>query len=835
MGPPLRTSTPARNGWPRLFTQSPHFLNDKDERRALEYCPIVEPPAVSGEFRVRTRRQLLKRSEGRFLLITGAWAIFGIACVAGVHLQGAAPPAEEGQRIAKVVIHGNERVTAHRILGQMKLRDGSVYTPTAADEDLKRIYNLGEFDNVVLRPQAEAEGLVLLVEVTERPVLKALEFVGNRKYKDKDLQSVVGVAPGALIDRHKIFTAIHGIEEKYHESGYYFASVLLDEKQLAEAQTARYTITEGPRVRVRKIAFTGNHSISAAELQGKMTTKTWFPIFVSGAFDEDQLDHDVAAVRNHYVDQGFLDVRVQRELVFSADKTALTIRMVVEEGTRYRVQSVAITGVQRFSRSLLQKQLTLKPGTYYTADKARKDAELIHDTYGEIGYIDSSVQPVLDFAEEPGTADLTYKVDEGSPVRIGQVRIEGNRLTQDKVIRRELRFFPEEPVNTKLIDKARKHLEGLGLFKPDSINITTLPTGDPAVRDILVRVEETDTSNFILGAGISSNSGVLGNISLVNRNFDASDWPKSNEAFWRGESFRGAGQYLGLILEPGTELQRYRLDFREPRLWDSTWGFNSSTFFFTRDRDTYREQRVGEDFGFSKELWETVAVFANFRVEGIDIKSIDAGAPKDLLDVKGGSLLTSIEIGITKDTSDSYLMPTEGYRATTSVEQAGAMGGDYTFTKYHIDGRKYWTVTKDVLDRKSVLSVHGYVGFTGSDTPIFERFYAGGTGTIRGFKFRGVGPRSGKTELGGDFMALACAEYQFPIFEKTFNGVLFFDSGTVEKDITVKTWRASVGFGIRFIVPFFGPVPFSFDFGIPIAKDSQDKTQVFSFSIGTAF
>ena len=764
-----------------------------------------------------------------------ALAIFAIACVTGVHFLGAAQPAEEGQRIAKVVIRGNSRVTSHRILGQMRLHDGSVYTPAAADEDLKRIYNLGEFDNVVLRPQAEAEGLVLVVEVTERPVLKALEFVGNRKFKDKDLASVVGVAPGALIDRHKIFTAIRGIEDKYHEKGYYFASVLLDEKELAEAQTARYTITEGPRVRVRKIEFVGNHSIAHAELEGKMSTKPWFPIFISGAFDEDQLEHDVAAVRNYYVDQGFLDVRVQRELVFSPDKTALTIRMVVEEGTRYRIQSVAITGVQRFSRSLLQKQLTLKPGAYYTADKARKDAENIHDTYGEVGYIDSTVQPVLDFAEEPGTADLTYKVEEGSPVRIGQVRIEGNRLTQDKVIRRELRFYPEEPVNTKLIDKAKKHLEGLGLFKQDSIQITTLPTGDPSVRDVLVRVEETETSNLILGAGISSNSGVLGNISLVNRNFDANDWPKSNEAFWRGESFRGAGQYMGLILEPGTQLQRYRLDFREPRLWDSTVGFNSSTFFFVRDWDTYREERVGEDFGFSKELWETLSVFSNFRVEGIDITHVDAGVPKDLLDVKGTSLLTSIQLGITKDTSDSYLMPTEGYRATTAVEQAGAMGGDYTFTKYTADVHKYWTITKDVLDRRSVLSARGFVGFTGSDTPIFERFYAGGTGTIRGFKFRGVGPREGKTEEGGDFMALACAEYQFPIFEKTFNGVLFFDSGTVEKDITVKTWRASVGFGIRFIVPFFGPVPFSFDFGFPIAKGDEDRTQIFSFSIGTAF
>jgi outer membrane protein assembly complex protein YaeT len=461
---------------------------------------------------------------------------------------------------------------------------------------------------------------------------------------------------------------------------------------------------------------------------------------------------------------------------------------------------------------------------------------MIRDTYGEVGYIETVIQPSVDFAEEPGTVELTFKVEEGRPVRIGQVRIEGNRLTQDKVIRRELRFYPEEPVNTKLVEMGRKRLEGLGIFKPESVHITTLATADPDVRDVLVRVEETETTNLILGAGISSNSGVLGNVSIVNRNFDLSDVPKSSDQFWRGESYRGAGQYLGLILEPGTELQRYRLDFREPRLWDSTVGFSSSTFFFTRDRDTYDEQRVGENFGFSKELWETVSAFVNFRVEGIDIKNVRASAPQDLKDVAGTSLLTSIELGLVKDTTDSYLFPTEGYRASGSVEQACAMGGDYTFTKVNVDARKYWTVTRDVLDRKSTLAVRGHAGFIpGEDAPIFERFYAGGTGSIRGFKFRGVGPREGKTELGGSFMALASAEYQFPIFEKVFSGVLFLDTGTVEKKITVTTWRASVGFGIRFSIPFFGPVPFSFDFGFPISKGDGDKTEIFSFSIGTAF
>jgi outer membrane protein insertion porin family len=152
-----------------------------------------------------------------------------------------------------------------------------------------------------------------------------------------------------------------------------------------------------------------------------------------------------------------------------------------------------------------------------------------------------------------------------------------------------------------------------------------------------------------------------------------------------------------------------------------------------------------------------------------------------------------------------------------------------------VDARRYWTVTRDVLDRRSVFAVRGRLGYLLSDAPIFERFYAGGYGSLRGFDFRGVGPRQLDTAVGGDFLALASAEYSFPILEKNLTGVVFLDMGTVEDSFTIGTWRSTVGVGIRFSVPFFGPVPFAFDFGFPITKDSDDEEQVFSFSVGTSF
>jgi outer membrane protein insertion porin family len=311
--------------------------------------------------------------------------------------------------------------------------------------------------------------------------------------------------------------------------------------------------------------------------------------------------------------------------------------------------------------------------------------------------------------------------------------------------------------------------------------------------------------------------------------------PESSEEFWRGEAFRGAGQLFQIVLEPGTELQRYRVDFREPHLADSDISLSLSGFFFQRQRDSYDERRIGGNIGFGKEIREDLHAFLNLRMEAIDISDVDADAAEDVFDVEGNSTLTSAEVGLLKDTTDSIFFPTEGYRLRGSVEQAGALGGSYTFTRFELDGRRYWTVTQDVLDRRSVLAVRGHVGFISGDAPIFERFYAGGQGSLRGFEFRGVGPHEADTFIGGDFLALASAEYSFPLFEKNLTGVFFLDTGTVEEDIGLSTWRASAGFGIRFTVPFFGPVPFAFDFAVPIAKDDDDETQVFSFTIGTAF
>jgi outer membrane protein insertion porin family len=165
------------------------------------------------------------------------------------------------------------------------------------------------------------------------------------------------------------------------------------------------------------------------------------------------------------------------------------------------------------------------------------------------------------------------------------------------------------------------------------------------------------------------------------------------------------------------------------------------------------------------------------------------------------------------------------------------LGGDFDFGRPTAGIAWYKTLRTDIFDRKSVLALHADTGMIVGDAPVFERFYAGGFGSLRGFSYRGISPRAGimKNKVGGDFIFLTGAEYSFPLYGKNFRGVTFLDMGTVEENVTITTWRAAVGVGLRINVDFFGPVPIVLDFGFPIADDDQDDTQVFNFAFGASF
>jgi len=762
-----------------------------------------------------------------------------LALLIGAGGSALAQEARDGMNVKRVEIEGLHSISEGFVRRVIKTRPGQPYTEAQAQEDVRELWRTRKFVDVRARAAVEENQAVLVFYVQEKPEIRSLEVEGNKRFSATELFQELPFAAGSVLDRFEVNRGRENLLLKYEKAGYYYAEVTLDEAALSAENRVLYRIIEGPRVKTRRIAFEGVGAFPEPQLRFKVKTQTYFWIFRAGAFDEETAERDALELQTFYRNEGFLDARVGYRLDFdSVERTDLTVVFVVEEGQRYRLNDFVFRGNEAFTQERIRDALQLKPGDLLRDETLREDVRRVTDLYGEIGYVEARVGTSFEYLEQAAVANVVFDVVERTRSRFGRVTIRGNTRTQDRVVRRELRFYPGEDYNTVKARQGERGLMDTGLFS--RATVTPLEDIDGS-REALVEVEEAETVQFLIGAGISTDSGVIGSLTIDNRNFDLFDWPRDFGEFFRGQSFRGAGQRLRFQAEPGSEVSRFRIDFTEPYLLDRPLRLGTSLYLFQRERESYDEDRIGTVISLGKR-YETGpladwAIEGALRLEEIEIGDLRPLAANDILDMKGSNFLTSLKGTLARDTTDSRLIPTEGYRVAFSWEQVGALGGAYDFGKPTVSAAWYKTLRTDVFDRKSVLALRGDLGWIVGDAPVFERYFGGGFGSIRGFDFQGVSPRAGlfHDRVGGDFIVLTGGEYSFPLYAETVRGVTFLDMGTVEEGFEITSWRASVGFGLRVIIPFLGPVPMVFDFGWPIAEDERDDNRVFNFSFGASF
>ncbi len=355
--------------------------------------------------------------------------------------------------------------------------------------------------------------------------------------------------------------------------------------------------------------------------------------------------------------------------------------------------------------------------------------------------------------------------------------------------------------------------------------------GTPVPLDILV--EEARTGRFMFGAGVNSDAGVTGQITVDERNFDIFGFPTSWEEIANGEAFRGRGQAFRLEAIPGNRVQRYLVSFTEPYLFWTPISLNLSAFLYDRGYYDWTESRAGGRVGLGYRLTPDLSVSAGLRLEEVRIKNPRVLGVEELDEVLGNSDFYSSQFSVRHDTRDLPFSPTEGHLIELKYEQAF---GEYDYPRGEFDIRKYFMVRErpDGSGRHTIsASLSG--GFSGSETPLFENYFAGGFSTIRGFEFRGASPVSKSVIVGGRFRLLGSVEYMMPLTaDDMIKAVAFCDYGTVEKDITINkdNFRIAPGFGFRISVPALGPAPLAFDFAFPVASADTDDEQIFSFFFG---
>lgn len=361
------------------------------------------------------------------------------------------------------------------------------------------------------------------------------------------------------------------------------------------------------------------------------------------------------------------------------------------------------------------------------------------------------------------------------------------------------------------------------------------PPNDPFA-DIIVDLEETQTGRFMVGVAVNSDAGVVGQISLDERNFDWRRFPRSMQDLRDGSAFRGGGQRFRLEAAPGTQVQRYLASWQEPYLMDTPVSLNLSGSYFDRRFDDWTEQRLGGRVGLGYQWVDRdLSGQLTYRGESVTISNVSNSAIPEYNEVLGDNALHGFGVRLVTDKRDNPFLATEGYYLSLGLEQ---VLGSFTYPRAEIDARTY-VLLRERPDHtgRHVLTFQNRTGFTGSNTPVYDRFYAGGFSTLRGFDFRGASPVvvNGGTaaEVGGDFQFINTLEYMFPLTaDDMVNGVAFIDHGTVNEDISLDNYRVAPGLGLRITVPAMGPAPIALDFAWAVAGPETDDKRVFTFNVG---
>lgn len=781
-------------------------------------------------------------------------------------------------------------------INNVRSQPGIVFDAELIRSDIRRLNRLGTFSRVEVYAGINEDGSVTMVfEVLERRVVSDVQAAGNVEVNDAEIAAVVDVVTGTPIDRFQIDRSARRIEDLYRQKGYYYARVSVDEDELRDTGLVLFRILEGDRLKVTGIRFTGNESFTDKQLRRELETKV-ATFFSKGQLDDDKLDTDIANLIEFYRDRGYLDIRADRIVQPAPNGRESIVTYIIEEGALYTLRSVQIQiatdgdNEPVFDQKQIAGLISIKAGDVYSVRELEESLEIVRSAYGQMGYVDATqTQPQTNVfraeKRDPDLpqVDLIISITEGPRYRVGEVIIQGNDLTRQEVIRRQIELRPTRPLDTTAMERSKIRLRRLRLFnertgaritpqqpgveffsevwddeylprarrpkriednesKNPSTSLSLSPDTDDTYRDVLIEIEETNTGSFDIGGAVSSDSGVIGRIALTQRNFDILDTPDSPGEFFSGRAFRGGGQTFQIELLPGNRVQTYAISLSEPYLLESKYSGSANLFYRNRDFDEFDEKRAGTRLGLGRRFGTRWSGNLTFRAEEVELSDIEPSRPMDIFKVADSNLLVGTEISLNRSTLDSITRTTRGARTDVSVEQ---VMGDFEFTKIELAHSVFIPIREDYLGRSTVLNLKGRIGYIPQDrddTPTYERFYLGGQ-SFRGFNFRTVSPKGIRNDnglasddsVGGNWLFFLGAEIEQPFYEDILAFVLFIDSGTVTFDPGLDDWRVSAGFGFRFYIPQLSPAPLALDFGFPILKEDRDESRLFTFSIDLPF
>jgi outer membrane protein insertion porin family len=754
-----------------------------------------------------------------------------------------ATPAHAQGVVREIRVEGNRRVEPETVRSYLQFSVGQPYDAGKVDASLQALFATGLFADVSIHQ----EGDTAVVYVVENPVINQVAFEGNSEVDTDTLRSEVQLKPRSVYTRARVQADVQRILDVYRRQGRYAATV---EPKIIELEQSRvnlvFEINEGGATKVQGINFVGNHAFTDAQLRDIISTTQsgWFD-FLKGTsyYDPDRMNLDRELLRQFYLKNGYADVRiVAAHAELDRAGSGFYINFAIDEGELYQFGSVTIeNSLPGLDPNSLTGNILTYQGATYNGSDVEKSVERLTLATAEQGFAFARVRPRAMPDPASRTISLAYIVDEGPRIYIERININGNLRTKDHVIRREFRLAEGDAYNPLLIDRAKKRLNALGFFK--SVDVKRRPGSAPDRVVLDVDLVEQSTGELSFGAGYSTAEGVIGDVSISERNL------------------LGNGQFLRLRLAGSMERMQVDLSFTEPRFLDQNLSAGFDLFHKEIDQRSetgYESTRTGGTvrlgFPLSEDLWMQTGYTLEYTKMDVDERYLDevSRVVEEEYARNDDSLASSIGLSLTYDRRNHPKNPTGGYYLQLATDMAG-LGGDVQYVRVNGEGRFYYPISEKITFVGRAIGGH-IEGWGGDDIRLTDLYYRGGE-TIRGFDRAGFGPRdlshSRKDALGGRTYWATTAEVRFPLpfvpDDLGLTGAVFADAGSLwnandlakemhkSGDIVLgddASIRSSVGASIMWQSPV-GPI--RMDFAKALTKEKYDEEQFFRFGASTKF
>jgi len=660
-------------------------------------------------------------------------------------VQPAVAPIAAAKVIKMINVVGSQRIEPDTVRSYIRLLPGQTYTVEALDDALRELLDTELFSDVQIRDNAGD----LTIEIQENPVINRIILEGNKRLKEDKIRPEIKAAPRQIFTRSKVRADVARIIDLYQRQGRYAATVdpkmvMLDQNRVDIV----FEISEGPKSKVRQINILGNEKFSDKKIIGEMATRPSSPLGIfssKDSYDPDKLAYDQSKMRQFYLTQGYADFRVTSATAeLTPDKRDFIVTYVVEEGQRYKFGDVTVDSELRDYKPKAEA-LATKKGAWYNAKQVEDTVEGLNSAAGLFGYAFAEVNPEFQRDKDTLTMSIAYKIGDAPRVYVERIDINGNTVTQDKVVRREFRLAEGDPFNSFQVKRSSDRIQSLGYFQ-EKLEIEQKSGSAPDRIVLQANVEERATGELQLSAGFSSLERFIINFSIRQRNF------------------RGKGQELRASVNYSQYSKSIELGFTEPYFMERNIAvggdifrrdLNSFNFINQARQTTYQQVTTGIQLRMGVPITEYLSFAARYGLNYDDV-SLDPAtyyfngrcddflAGRYLCDAIGKRATSSLGYSLVYDDLDNRVRPTKGNRLLFSQDYAG-LGGSVKYLRTSIDARKYWKPFSNFI-----FSLQGEGGYIRSfeqsrgagldKLRLTDRFYLGEP-QFPGFGIRGIGPR----------------------------------------------------------------------------------------------